>query len=81
MTVVGFRTRKVVCGPGKTAGGRLLDVFFWLPFHFFLDFHVLVLVGVEDLAAIQTFDVLYVLFTRYDADFGVFAGDIHLGIF
>jgi hypothetical protein len=31
------------------------------------------------LATIQTFNVFDVLFTRYDAHFGVFAGGIHVG--
>jgi hypothetical protein len=47
--------------------------------HFFLDFHVSELVGVEYLTTIQTFDVFNVLFTRYHADFWVFAGGVHLG--
>ena len=54
-------------------------VFVWLLKHFFLDFHVSELVGVEYLATIQTFDVFNVLFTRYNADFWVFAGGVHLG--
>jgi hypothetical protein len=59
---------------------RLPDVFFFrLSQHFFLDFHVSELVRVEYLATIQTFDVFDVLFTRYDAHFGVFAGGVHLG--
>src|ERR1700742_5103543 len=58
----------------------LSDVFFFrLPQHFFLDFHVTEFVRVEYLATIQTFDVFNVLFTRYDAHFGVFAGGVHLG--
>ena len=58
----------------------LPDVFFFrLPQHCFLDFHVSELVRVEYLATIQTFDVFDVLFTRYDAHFGVFAGGVHLG--
>ena len=61
--------------------GALLYVFFRFAQHFFLDFHVVILVEVEYLTTIQAFDVFYVLFTRYDADFGVFAGGIHLGIF
>jgi hypothetical protein len=56
-----------------------LSVFFDLPKYFFLDFHVSVLLGVEYLATIQTFNVFDVLFTRYDAHFGVFAGGIHVG--
>jgi hypothetical protein len=54
-------------------------VFVWLLKHFFLDFHVSELVGVEYLTTIQTFDVFNVLFTRYYADFWVFAGGVHLG--
>jgi hypothetical protein len=54
-------------------------VFVWILQHFFLDFHVSKLIGVEYLTAIQTFDVLNVLFTRYHADFWVFAGGVHLG--
>lgn len=54
-------------------------VFVWLLKHFFLDFHVSELVGVEYLATIQTFDVFNVLFTRYNADLWVFAGGVHLG--
>jgi len=58
----------------------LPDVFFFrLPQHFFLDFHIAEFVRVEYLATIQTFDVFDVLFTRYDAHFGVFAGGVHLG--
>ncbi len=75
------RTRGVD-GPGSVTGtsyGALLNVFFWFLKHFFLDFHVSELVGVEYLATIQTFDVFNVLFTRYDADFWVFAGGVHLG--
>lgn len=61
-------------------GCALPDVFFFrLPQHFFLDFHVSEFVRVEYLATIQTFDVFDVLFTRYDAHFGVFAGGVHLG--
>ncbi len=56
-----------------------LSVFFDIPKYFFLDFHVSVLLGVEYLATIQTFNVFDVLFTRYDAHFGVFAGGIHVG--
>jgi hypothetical protein len=59
--------------------GLRLSVFFDLPQYFFLDFHVSVLLGVEYLATIQTFNVFDVLFTRYDAHFGVFAGGIHVG--
>jgi hypothetical protein len=59
---------------------ELPDVFFFrLSEHFFLDFHVTELVRVEYLATIQTFDIFDVLFTRYDAHFGVFAGGVHLG--
>jgi hypothetical protein len=57
---------------------RLL-VFVRILKHFFLNFHVAELVGVEYLATIQTFDVFNVLFTRYHADFGVLAGGVHLG--
>ena len=57
----------------------LPDVFFWFLKHFFLDFHVSELVGVEYLTTVQTFDVFDVLFTRYHADFWVFAGGVHLG--
>jgi hypothetical protein len=57
--------------------GELL-VFFGLPQNLF-DFHVSVLLGVEYLATIQTFNVFDILFTRYDAHFGVFAGGIHVG--
>jgi hypothetical protein len=58
----------------------LFNVFFRLSLHFFFDFHVSVLVGVEYLATIQTFDVFDVVFTRYDADFWVFAGGVHCEI-
>jgi hypothetical protein len=61
------------------AVGVLPDVFFFRSQHLFLDFHVSELVRVEYLATIQTFDVFDVLFTRYDAHFGVFAGGVHLG--
>jgi hypothetical protein len=64
---------------GESVGG-LSDVFFRLPQHFFFDFHVSELVGVEYLATIQAFDVFNVLFTRYDAHFGVFAGGVHLEV-
>jgi hypothetical protein len=60
---------------------KSLSLFFPLPQHFFLDGHVSELVRVEYLATIQTLDVLDVLFTRYDAYFGVFAGGVHLGDF
>jgi hypothetical protein len=58
----------------------LPDVFFRFPQYFLLDFHISELVRVEYLATIQTFDVFNVLFTRYDAHFGVFAGGVHLGV-
>jgi hypothetical protein len=58
----------------------LPDIFFRLPQHFLLDFHISELVRVKYLATIQTFDVFNVLFTRYDAHFGVFAGGVHLGV-
>jgi hypothetical protein len=61
---------------GARIGGRYL-VFVRLLKHFFLDFHVSELVGVEYLTTIQTFDVFNVLFTRYHADFWVFAGGVH----
>jgi hypothetical protein len=57
----------------------LSGVFFRFPQHCFLDFHVSELVRVKYLATIQTFNVFDVLFTRYDAHFGVFAGGVHLG--
>ena len=56
-----------------------LPLVFGLPQYLF-DFHVSVLVGVEYLATVQTFNVFHVLFTRYDAHFGVFAGGIHVGV-
>jgi hypothetical protein len=62
----------------RSTGNRYL-VFVWLLKHFFLDFHVSEFVGIEYLATIQTFDVFNVLFTRYHADFWVFAGGVHLG--
>ena len=61
---------------GARIGGRYL-VFVRLLKHFFLDFHVSELVGVEYLTTVQTFDVFNVLFTRYHADFWVFAGGVH----
>jgi hypothetical protein len=61
---------------GARIGGRYL-VFVRLLKHLFLDFHVSELVGVEYLTTIQTFDVFNVLFTRYHADFWVFAGGVH----
>ena len=64
----------------RSLGRRyLISIFFRLSLHFFFDFHVPELVGVEYLATIQTFDVFDVLFTRYDAHFWVFAGGVHLG--
>ncbi len=67
--------------PGVTHGpcARYLMSSSGLLRHFFLDFHVSELVRVEYLATIQTFDVFDVLFTRYHAYFGVFAGGVHLG--
>jgi hypothetical protein len=59
------------------AGGALSNVFFRFSLHFFFDFHVSELVGVEYLTTIQTFDIFDVVFTRYDADFWVFAGGVH----
>ena len=38
------------------------------------------LLGGEYLPAIQAFNVFDILFTRYDAYFGVFAGGIHVGL-
>ena len=67
-----------MAGIGRLTGNRYL-VFVWVLKHFFLDFHVSELVGVEYLTTIQTFDVFNVLFTRYHADFWVFAGGVHLG--
>jgi hypothetical protein len=64
------------CPHGRSRRNRDL-VLVWLLKHFFLDFHVSELVGVEYLTAIQTFDVFNVLFTRYYADFWVFAGGVH----
>jgi hypothetical protein len=68
--------------PGRCAVDRPFEgylVFVGILKHFFLDFHVSELVGVEYLATIQTFDVFNVLFTRYHADLWVFAGGVHLG--
>jgi hypothetical protein len=59
--------------------GLLLNVFFRLLLHFFLDFHVAELVRVEYLATIQAFYVFDVLFACYHAYFGVLAGGVHLG--
>jgi hypothetical protein len=70
------------CGAPDVGGqGRyLLQVFFCLLRHFFLDLHVAEFVGVEYLATIQTFDVFNVLFTRYHAYLWVFAGGVHLEV-
>ncbi|HEY4050834.1 MAG TPA: hypothetical protein VGM27_28545 [Acidobacteriaceae bacterium] len=43
------------------------------------DCHIAELIGIEHLAAIQAFDVLYVLFAGYYANLGVFANIVHLG--
>jgi hypothetical protein len=67
-----------VASIARSLRGRYL-IFVWVLKHFFLDFHVSELVGVEYLTTIQTFDVFNVLFTRYHADFWVFAGGVHLG--
>jgi hypothetical protein len=64
---------------GLRRPGRRLPVFFCLPQYLFY-FHVSILLGVENLATIQTFHVLDVLFTRYNAHFGVFANGIHVGM-
>ncbi len=66
-------------GSRHNRSGALPDVFFWFLKHFFLDFHVSELVGVEYLTTVQTFDVFNVFFTRYHADLWVFAGGVHLG--
>jgi hypothetical protein len=57
----------------------LFEVFFGLLEDGFFDFHVLILVGVEYLTAVETLDVFDVLFTRYHAYFWMFAGDVHQG--
>jgi hypothetical protein len=67
-----------VASIARSLRGRYL-IFVRLLQHFFLDFHVSELVRVKYLATIQTFDVFDVLFTRYHAYFGVFAGGVHLG--
>ena len=41
--------------------------------------HILEFVRVEDLAAVQAFYVLNVLFAGNDANLGVFAGRVHWG--
>jgi hypothetical protein len=56
--------------------GRL-EVVFLFPRDGFFDFHIAILVGVENLATIQALNILGVFFTRYDTDFGMFAGGIH----
>ena len=66
--------------PQRGTQRYLISVFFRLSLHFFFDFHVSELVGVEYLTAIKTFDVFNVFFTRYHADFWVFAGGIHYEI-
>ncbi len=57
--------------------GSLLKVFFRFLEDFFFDFHVSEFVGVEYLAAVQTFNVFDIFFTRYDAYLRVFAGGVH----
>jgi hypothetical protein len=64
----------------RVAAEAQLPVFFGLPQYFF-DFHVSIFLRVKYLAAIEAFHVFDVLFTRYDAHFGVFAGGIHVGDF
>jgi hypothetical protein len=43
------------------------------------EFHVTELVGVENLAALHAFNILYVFLAGDDTDSWVFAGDRHLG--
>ncbi len=72
----GSSPRKGVASVARLLSGRYL-IFVRILQHFFLDFHVSELVGVEYLTTVQTFDVFNVLFTRYHADFWVFAGGVH----
>jgi hypothetical protein len=50
--------------------------FFFLVLHF-LDGHIAEFVGIENLAAIEAFDKLGVIFARYDADLGMLTDRIH----
>jgi hypothetical protein len=70
-------TRLVTPQQWNAAPLNLISIFFRLSLHFFFDFHVPELVGVEYLATIQTFDVFDVLFACYHAYLRVFAGGVH----
>ena len=50
---------------------------FFLEFLGFFDFHIAKFVRVEDFATFLALDVLDVLFARYHAHFGMFAGGVH----
>ena len=43
----------------------------------FFNGHVLELVRVKDLAAVEAFNIFSILFACYDANLGVFAGRVH----
>ncbi|GEM_PF-6813698 len=61
-------------GKADNPADSLLFFFFG---NFFFDGHVLKFGGVEDLSAIQAFDVFCILFARNDAYSGVFASRGH----